>query len=53
MLLTIIRNTCTQQHLARVTNLFSVIESVIAVILLINMPIPFKFDSCKSFALPI
>ena len=40
------RNTCTQQHLARLPNLFS----VITVILLINMPIPSKFDSCKIFA---
>ena len=32
--------------LARFQNLFS----VITVILLINMPIPFKFDSCKNFA---
>ena len=35
------KNTCTQQPLARLPNLFS----VITVILLINMPIPFKFDS--------
>ena len=32
--------------LARLRNLFS----VITVILLINMPITFKFDSCKNFA---
>ena len=32
---------CTQEPLARLPNLFS----VITVILLINMPIPFKFDS--------
>ena len=36
------RNTCTQEPLARLPNSFS----VITVILLINMPIPFKFDSC-------
>ena len=41
-----LRNTCTQEPLARLSNLFS----VITVILLINMPIPFKFDSCKNFA---
>ena len=40
------KNTCTQQPLARLPNLFS----VITVILLINMPIPFKFDACKIFA---
>ena len=32
--------------LARLQNLFS----VITVILPINMPIPFKFNSCKNFA---
>ena len=37
------RNTYTQQPLARLPNLFSVI-------LVINMPIRFKFDSCKNFA---
>ena len=40
------RNTCTQQPLARLPNLFS----VITVILLINMPIPFKFNYCKIYA---
>ena len=40
------RNTCTQQPLARLPNLFS----VLTVILLINMPIPFKFNSCKIYA---
>ena len=40
------RNTCTQEPLARLPNSFS----VITVILLINMPIPFKFDSYKNFA---
>ena len=42
----ITRNTCTQQPLARLPNLFS----VITVILLINMPIPFKFESCQILA---
>ena len=42
------RNTCTQQPLARFPNLFS----VITVILLIDMPIPFKFNSVR-FMLPI
>ena len=40
------RSTCTQQPLARLPYLFS----VITVILLIDMPIPFKFDSCENFA---
>ena len=40
------RNTCTHQPLARLPNLFS----VITVILLINMPIPFKFESCQILA---
>ena len=40
------RNTCTQQPLTRLPNLFC----VITVILLINMPIPFKFDACEIFA---
>ena len=35
-----------QQPLARLPNLFS----VITVMLLINMPLPFKVDSCKNFA---
>ena len=38
-----IRNTYTQQPLAYLPNLLSVI-------LVINMPIRFKFDSCKNFA---
>ena len=41
------RNTCTQQPLARLPNLFS----VLTVILLINMPIPYKFNSCKIYAI--
>ena len=39
------RNTCTHQPFAHLPNLFS----AITVILLIKIPIVFKFHSCKIF----